>query len=182
MGNEFNETPSPIWGISSIQAKCLGGMCGPAFQNHALGYGDWRTNLYHSFRKNVPIIPPFLIAQLAKISIGCDNGLVPNRRHVIIDHLNLWWLSLGTFICVTLPHILKPRQNCRHFADDIFKSFFLNENVWISLKISLKFVPKVRINNISALVQIMAWRRAGDKSLSESMLASFGGTYTRHSA
>ena len=26
------------------------------------------------------------------------------------------------------------------FADDIFKYIFLNENVWISLEISLKFV------------------------------------------
>ena len=31
------------------------------------------------------------------------------------------------------------------------------ENVWISIKISLKFVPKDPINNIPALVQIMAW-------------------------
>ena len=29
----------------------------------------------------------------------------------------------------------------RHFSDDIFKCIFLNENVWISIKISLKFVP-----------------------------------------
>ena len=63
-----------------------------------------------------------------------------------------------------------PRQNGRHFADDIFKCIFLNENAWISLKISLKFVPKVRINNILALVQIMAWRRPGDKPLSEPMM------------
>ena len=30
--------------------------------------------------------------------------------------------------------------------------------IWISIKISLKFVPKGTINNILALVQIMAWR------------------------
>ena len=41
-----------------------------------------------------------------------------------------------------------------------------------SPRISLKFVPKVRINNIPALVQIMAWRRPGDKPLSEPMMAS----------
>ena len=33
----------------------------------------------------------------------------------------------------------------------------MNENVCISIKISLKFVPNVPINNISALVQITAW-------------------------
>ena len=65
---------------------------------------------------------------------------------------------------------LRPRQNRRHFADDTFKHIVLNENVRISLKISLKFVPKVRINNIPALVPIMAWRRPGDKSLSEAVM------------
>ena len=48
----------------------------------------------------------------------------------------------------------------------------MNGNARITLKISLKFVPKVRINNILALVQIMAWRRPGDKPLCEPMLVS----------
>ena len=67
---------------------------------------------------------------------------------------------------------LRPRQNGRHFADDIFKCILLNENVWITPKYSLKFVPKGPINNIPELVQIMAWRRRGDKPLSEPMLVS----------
>ena len=50
---------------------------------------------------------------------------------------------------------------------------FFNENVWISIKISLKFVPKGPINNIPALVKIMAWRRSGDKPLSEPMMVSW---------
>ena len=58
---------------------------------------------------------------------------------------------------------LRPKQNGHHFADDIFKCIFLNENIWILLQISLKFVPEVRIKNIPALVQIMAWRRPSDK-------------------
>ena len=62
---------------------------------------------------------------------------------------------------------LRSRQNCRHFTDNIFKSIFLNKNVWISLKISLEFVPKVRINDIAALVEIMAWCRLGNKPSSE---------------
>ena len=67
---------------------------------------------------------------------------------------------------------LRPRHNGRHFADDVFKSNFLNENVLISIKISLKFVPKGPINNIPALVEIMAWRRPGDKPLSEPRMES----------
>ena len=67
---------------------------------------------------------------------------------------------------------LRQRQNGRHFADDIFKCIFLNENVWIPIKISLKFVPKGPINNIPSLVQIMVWRRPGAKPLSEPMMVS----------
>ena len=52
---------------------------------------------------------------------------------------------------------LRPKQNGRHFPDDIFKRIFLNENVWISIRISLKLVPKGPIDRIPALVQIMAW-------------------------
>ena len=49
-------------------------------------------------------------------------------------------------------HILRPLQNGRHFANYIFECIFLNENVWISINVSLKLVPKGLINNISALV------------------------------
>ena len=65
---------------------------------------------------------------------------------------------------------LRPRQNGRHFPDNIFKWIFLNENAWIWINISLKFVPRGPINNIPTLVQVMAWRRPGDKPLSEPMM------------
>ena len=42
----------------------------------------------------------------------------------------------------------------------------------ILIKISLKFVPKSVINNISALASTMAWHQPGDKALSEPMLVS----------
>ena len=65
---------------------------------------------------------------------------------------------------------LRLRQNCCHFAEDIFKCIFLNENVWISFKISVKIVPKGLVNNIPALLQIMAWRWPGGKPLSEPII------------
>ena len=68
-------------------------------------------------------------------------------------------------------HSIKSlRQNSRHFPGDIFKSNFTKENVWISIKFSLKVVPKGPVNNTPALVQIIAWRRPGDKPLSEPMM------------
>ena len=67
---------------------------------------------------------------------------------------------------------LRPRQDGRYFADGIFKCIFLKEDIWISINIWLKFVSKGPINNIPALVQIMAWRRPGDKPSSKAMMVS----------
>ena len=64
-------------------------------------------------------------------------------------------------------------------TDDIFKSM-INESVWISMTISLKFVPKGPIDNKSALVQVVAWHRTGEKPLPESMLTQFTDAYIRH--
>ena len=65
---------------------------------------------------------------------------------------------------------MKPIQNGCLFANDMFKCIFFIQNVRISLRISLKFVPKGPINNIAALVQIMAWPLVGAKLLSEPMM------------
>ena len=77
-----------------------------------------------------------------------------------------------TSTATVLINTLRPRQNGRRFADDTFKRIFLNENARIPIKIALKFVPKGAINNNPALVQIMVWRRSGDKPLSEPMMVS----------
>ena len=77
---------------------------------------------------------------------------------------------------------LRPRQNGRCFADDTFKRIFLNENIIISIKISLKFVPMVRINSTPALVQIMTWRWPGDRPLSGPMMVFLTDAYMRHPA
>ena len=47
-------------------------------------------------------------------------------------------------------------------TDDIFK---FNESVWISITISLKFIPNGPIDYKSALVQVVAWHRTGDKTI-----------------
>ena len=125
--------------------------------------------------------------------IGSDNGLSPGRRQAITwSNVGILLIGpLGTNFCEMLIEIhtfsfqkihskmsakWRPHwgrdKNGRHIPDDIFKRICLNENVSISLKISLKFVPKVQFNNIQALLQIMAWRRPGHKPLSEPMVVS----------
>ena len=76
--------------------------------------------------------------------------------------------------------LIPPWIKCLQFKDGIFKSIYLNEKAWLSIKIPLKFVPKGPINNSPALVQIMAWRRPGDKPLSEPMMTRFTDAYMRH--
>ena len=71
--------------------------------------------------------------------------------------------------CVNPP----PRENSRHFADDIIRLIFLNEKIYILIQISLKFVPEDPIHHNPALVQVMAWHRIDVKPLSETMPALF---------
>ena len=65
-------------------------------------------------------------------------------------------------------------------AYDNFKCFFLNENDRIPILILLKFVLISTIDNKPALVQVMAWRRTGDKPLPDLMLAQFTDASMRH--
>ena len=68
------------------------------------------------------------------------------------------------------------------WADDIFEYIFFNENILISIKISLNFVPKGPIDNKPLLVQVISFSRIGRKSLYEPMMTQFNDTYMRHPA
>ena len=81
-------------------------------------------------------------------------------------------LSIKDGAVHVILNTLRPRQNGHHFTDDTSKCIFLNENVRISIDISLKFVPKGPINNIPALVQIMAWHQPSEKPLSEPVMVT----------
>ena len=105
------------------------------------------------------------------VNAGLGNGSVLSNTKALLEPmlLNRLWCCIAV-VKLECINTLRPRQNGRHFADDTFKRIFVNENVRILIEISLKFVPKGPINNIPALVQIMAWRRPGDKPLSEPMM------------
>ena len=72
-----------------------------------------------------------------------------------------------------------PGQNGRHYGRRHFQRHFHEWKLYISIRISLKFVPKGPIDNKSALVRVMAWRRTGDKPLPEPMLTQFTDAYMR---
>ena len=104
----------------------------------------------------------------------CTLGLMKLDQHIISQ---CWqkcnWIGIpqiaGNLNTRALNTLRLRRHGC-HSSDDIFKCIYLNENVWISIKISLNFVPKGPINNIPALVQTMTWHWPGDRPLSEPMM------------
>ena len=94
-------------------------------------------------------------------------------KYIFWNEKNVFWLKFYFKVCsLSLYNTLRPRKNCCHFPDNFFKCIFLNGNVKISIKISLKFIPKGPINNIPALVQIMTWSQPGNKPLSEPKMVS----------
>ena len=100
--------------------------------------------------------------------ITFENIVAWNKFKSCLFETSCWVLIFGP----PLLNTLRPRQDRRHFADDIFTCIFFNENCCISIKFSLKYVRKGPIDNNPALVQIMAWRRSGDRPLSEPMMVS----------
>ena len=118
----------------------------------------------------------------------CSNGFLEiwirakgNSHHIwiVMEKSSAKWALVPVLLYsnITIWCCHKPLthwgwdKNGHHFADDTFERIFFNENVQIWNKISLKFGPTGPINNIPALVQIMAWLRAGNKPLSDPMMA-----------
>ena len=123
------------------------------------------------------------------ISIGPRNGLwrtvekplfepmtyMLNGTSISYDLCMLYASSMGTLSDCSkgsetnwkAVNTLRPRQNCRHFTDNVFKCIFVNANCGISRNIQLKFVPKDQ-----ALVQIMAWWRPCDQPFCEPRMIS----------
>ena len=137
----------------------------------------WKCqNWSHIFSRSFQQLPP--IVQIVGM-INQDQQEVL-RIYTCTPYISLWMHytnhtatgGIGGCDYDRLFNTLRPGQNGLHFADDKFKRIFLNENVIISIDISLKFGPKGPINNIPSLVQMMAWRRPGDKPLSGPMMAS----------
>ena len=86
---------------------------------------------------------------------GCKPQLVKWEQAGWCNIQNLSGIRVNSMACGRCGNsfnTLRPRQNGRHFADDTFNCIFVNENVRISIKFSLKFVPKGQINNVPALV------------------------------
>ena len=82
-----------------------------------------------------------------------------------------WWRHLTHLPVDNMAAIL---------AYDIFNGIFLNKNEIIPIQISLKYVSRSQISNKPGLVQVMAWRRTGDKPLPILMMTQSIEAYMQH--
>ena len=87
----------------------------------------------------------------------------------------------------TVRQQAKENVKLTHLSLDIMvaicqtmKCIFMNEKFCTLIRFSLKFVPKRPMDNNPAMVEMMAWRRICDKSLSEPVLTRFSDTYMRY--
>ena len=104
-----------------------------------------------------------------------NTGVSWDRKTRFVLWLSL--INLCMYVCFYRKYLLLPVNgwHLTHWGRDkiaaIFQSTVSNGFSWMKMyEFRLKFVPKGPINNIPALVQIMAWRRPGAKPLSEPMM------------
>ena len=133
----------------------------------ATGLQTWIHTIYrHGMCKIAWVI---MKQHLRYLSVGWHMSVI---KHFAVEHwwlitepypliaiylrLVIWYMFLlrtthGVTVSWTYRYFnkLTPSQNGRHFPDDIFKCMSENENVWISITISLTFVPKGPIKYIT---------------------------------
>ena len=143
------------------------------------GLSDGRTAPYH----NTIIQDPSKDRRVKIRSSGrichwkCSGNLTIRNRlcrsghgaqQATSQYPNKWKPSNLIYVCLTEPHIEAETKWQKTFCH----AFSWMKMCEISIKISLKFVPKGPIDNMLSLVQMMAWRWPGHKRLSEPMMVS----------
>ena len=81
-------------------------------------------------------------------------------------------------ICIEPRYTFRQKQNDRHLADDILKYILFNGN-FFNFIFLWSIVPMALIDNMLALVQVIAWcpNKTGDRPLPEPMMTQFTAAY-----
>ena len=79
----------------------------------------------------------------AKTENVCKNSFFGHKQCLQLLQNTVWRPMHWVIWDILLTR--RPRQDDRNFPDDIFKRIFLNKNLWIFIKILLKFVPRVQL-------------------------------------
>ena len=153
-----------FWGYSSCMSDYGSG---PRDSMWISGHGvvsSFKTVMWKSVNEETATFSNFNYHDCALWSI--------EKFHEILSPILKMVSVLGNVQIQNSNSIMPHYHIMGHFPDDIFKQIFLDDSVYISIKITLKFVPKGAINNTAALVQTMAWCWPVNKPLSEPMMLS----------
>ena len=90
------------------------------------------------------------------------NSLCPSYA---IWHHKTWSSLVQVVACCLMSRHIEAKAKWIPFCKMTFSNLISWMKICILIKISLKYVHKVPINNTSALVPRMAWHRTGDKPL-----------------
>ena len=144
--------------------RCADGLRGRSPHSVCSGYTQYDITCYNIFLYPLVQKHPYLYGAVM-ITVAVSSSLsVHQSNYIDIKEMIEMEIYTRSMVSVAMRlhtrykssfcavNTLRPRQIGRHFADDIFKCIFFIENVWIQIRISLKFDPKGPINNIPALV------------------------------
>ena len=67
--------------------------------------------------------------------------ITKNEVMSLLVFVNIMGAYINTKTCKLTPLNCPPEQNGHHFANNIFRRIFVNENFCILIKVSMKFVP-----------------------------------------
>ena len=128
------------------------------------------------------LVSVFIIIITIIIVLESPSGGTPLRHNVTNSSRpnNIFLISSWGYKWNRGINSSPPGQNGRHFGRRQFQTHFLEWNDRIPIKISLKCVPRSSTGNKPALIQVMDWRRTGNKPLPAPMLTQLTDAYMRH--
>ena len=140
-------------GVFSVHTFCTKGISLVCYRWRRTCISNLHTMFYMFF--TYPIYTPLRFESSFLTSLGKIYSCKDEHR---ITKCNAYMPGMSL---KPLLNIMKPIQNCRHFADDIFTRIFLNGHFWFINKISLTYVLHNLIEKKPALVQMIAWLQRG---------------------
>ena len=139
---------------------------------------DHNSTYYRSLSKNSDVKPRISHCDSQNLQYKAHPDFWPSHRRIF--KTSLYYKT--RLILETRRYISSMKIEFHLWYENYRRHFqiYLNESVWIPIPISLKFVPKGPIDYNSALVQVVAWHRTGEKPLPLSMLTQFTDACIRH--
>ena len=110
--------------------------------------------------------------RLTSLDFSDDKSTLVQLRLGAVKQQAITWTNVDLDpYGITSPQWLKPKQNVQLCAGNMLKLISIYKKLGVLTPVLLKFVPNGPINNKQMLVKIVPWCQAGNKPLTETMMA-----------